>query len=190
MTACAVILAAGRGARLGGAAKALLPAGGGETFLARVVRTSAAAGARDCVVVVGPPYGVEVAAAARALGARVVENARPERGMASSVALGFGAVAAGDGALLWPVDHARVAAATVCVVIAAGTRANIAVPVHAGRGGHPTWFGAAVWPELVACAGEPDGARGVVRRDPARVVRLDVDDAGVIADVDEPGDLP
>lgn len=189
MSASAVILAAGRGARLGGAAKALLLVGGGETFLARVVRTAAAAGAGDCVVVVGPPYGAEVAAAARALGARVVENARPERGMASSVALGFEA-ATGDGALLWPVDHARVAEATVRAVVAAGTRDNVAVPVRAGRGGHPTWFGAAVWPELVACAGAPDGARGVVRRDPARVVRLEVDDAGVIADVDEPGDLP
>lgn len=88
----AVILAAGSGTRLGGVAKALLAGADGRTFLATVVATARDAGANDIVVVVGPPFGESVAAQARELGARIVVNPQPERGMASSVALGFGAL--------------------------------------------------------------------------------------------------
>src|SRR5262245_58361140 len=87
----AVILAAGAGTRLGGVAKALL-AIGGRTFLARIVAAAREVGTEDIVVVVASPHGDAVAAAARELGARVVVNPLPERGMASSVAGGFGAL--------------------------------------------------------------------------------------------------
>ena len=88
----AVILAAGAGTRLGGVAKALLEARDGRTFLATIVGTAREVGLVDAVVVVGPPYGDAVAAAARALGVRVVTNPEPARGMSSSVALGFAAL--------------------------------------------------------------------------------------------------
>jgi molybdenum cofactor cytidylyltransferase len=186
----AVVLAAGRGARLGGVAKALL-AHGGESFLARVAGTLAAAGVRDALVVVGPPHGDAVRAEASRLGLPVVDNPAPERGMASSVAVGFAALAGRDdeAALLWPVDLARVSADTVARVAAAAAPERIAIPTWQGRGGHPTAFGRALWPELAACDHLADGARSVVRRDPARVVRIPVDDPGVVADVDLPGDL-
>jgi CTP:molybdopterin cytidylyltransferase MocA len=98
----AVILAAGSGKRLGGAAKALLRidrtptasevTSSDRTFLEAIVATAREVGCDEVVVVVGPPYGIEVAEHARALGARVVTNPDPARGMASSVALGFGAL--------------------------------------------------------------------------------------------------
>ena len=58
----AVILAAGRGMRLGGVAKALLQADGRRTFLSKILATARAAGLDDPYVVVGPPFGDEVAA--------------------------------------------------------------------------------------------------------------------------------
>ena len=186
----AVVLAAGRGARLGGLAKALLPIAG-ETFLAHVAGTVAAAGGGEILVVIGPPHGAAVRAEASRLGLAVVENPAPERGMASSVAIGFAALAGrgGRAALLWPVDVARVTATTVAAVVAAATSDRIVVPTWQGRGGHPSAFGRAVWPELVACPALPTGALSVVHRDPARVRRIPVDDPGVLADVDRPGDL-
>lgn len=181
----AVVLAAGGGRRLGGVAKALLPIGL-QTFLARVVALAAAAGVRpdDIVVVVGRPFGDEVGAAARALGAAVVVNPQAERGMASSVALGYAAIAARPvtAALLWPVDHARVDATTVRSLVAAGA----GIPVHGGRGGHPALVPRARFAELAACADAADGARGVLR---GALARLAVDDPGVLADVDVPADL-
>lgn len=186
----AVLLAAGRGARLGGVAKALL-AEGGESFLARIAHTLAAAGVSDALVVIGPPHGDAVAAECGRLGLATARNPAPERGMASSVATGFAALAgrADSAALLWPVDVPRVAVATVAEVVAAAAADTIAVPTWRSRGGHPSAFGRAIWPELVACAGLPAGALSVVHRDPGRVVRIPVDDPGILADVDRPGDL-
>jgi molybdenum cofactor cytidylyltransferase len=186
----AVVLAAGRGERLGGVAKALLSIDG-ESFRARVAGTLLAAGGGDLLVVVGPPHGDRVRAEAARLGLSVVENPAPERGMASSVATGFAALAgrAGTAALLWPVDVVRVAAASVSAVVTAAAADRIVVPTWQGRGGHPAAFGRALWAELAACDALPQGARSILHRDPARVTRLPVDDPGVLADVDLPADL-
>src|SRR5262249_50640782 len=143
-----VILAAGAGTRLGGVAKALLRTRAGTTFLEQIATTAGG----DGVVVVGPPFGAEVAAHARELRPGVVENPHPERGMASSIALGFAALYPGDAAWLWPVDHPDVTADTLAKLVAAlGTHAA-ARPVVNGRGGHPPLVASALWPKLAACA--------------------------------------
>ena len=59
--------------------------------------------------------------------------------------------------------------------------------VHQGQHGHPVIFARAVFPEL-RTADPAVGARQVLRRDPARVCEVAVDDAGVLRDVDEPDD--
>jgi CTP:molybdopterin cytidylyltransferase MocA len=192
----AIVLAAGAGRRLGGAAKALLAGADGETFLARIARTARAAGVGRAVVVVGPPHGEEIAAAARALELDVATNGDPARGMASSVAVGFTAAGSRAGyadaevALLWPVDHPFVAPGTVQAVIAAlvaDGAAEAAIPTFDGRGGHPPAIRRALWAKLAACGRLLDGARGVLHA--ARGARVAVDDPGVVRDVDEPEDL-
>ena len=212
----AVILAAGSGTRMGGAAKALLPyagagagpAGGaaGQTFLARIAETARAVGLADGVVVVGPPYGDAVAEHARALGLRVAVNGEPERGMASSIAIGFAAMigssggGGGDGhgdagagadvdaAWLWPVDHPDVRAESLArIAEALGERLgeyDVARPRFEGRGGHPPLIARALWPRLAACAELPGGARAVLAGDGVRVIDVPLDDAGVVRDVD------
>lgn len=176
-----MIVAAGAGTRLGGVAKALLPCGP-TTFLARIAATAAAAGIdeADTIVVVGPPHGEPVAAAARALGLAVAINPAPDRGMASSVACGFAALApAVDAAFLWPVDHPliRVDTLTRLRALGAGT------PRHGGRGGHPPLVPRDRFVALIA-GDHPDGARGVLRGLPS----LAVDDPGALRDVDLPAD--
>jgi molybdenum cofactor cytidylyltransferase len=179
MTLAAIILAAGAGARLGGVAKAALRLPDGRTFLAAVLDAARAAGAEPTVVVAAP-HGELTAALAGA--ARVVWNPAPERGMIGSLNLGIAAAGPVDAALSWPVDHARVAAASVAAVCAAAGRGRIVVPCHAGRGGHPTAFGADFFAALAGAA----SARAVIAAAPGRVLRLDVDDPGVVLDVDVP----
>ena len=192
MSAIAIILAAGAGRRLGGVAKALLPAAGGGSFLEAIARSAAAAGAREAIAVVGAPHGDAVAAEAGRLGLEVAWNPDPARGRSSSVAVGFAAALGGastaDVALLWPVDHASVLPATVAALLAGATGAAAVVPTHGGRGGHPAVIARALWPELAACDALPEGARSVLRA-AAGVRRIEVDDPGVVADVDEPADL-
>ncbi|HEY0477437.1 MAG TPA: NTP transferase domain-containing protein [Kofleriaceae bacterium] len=204
----AVIVAAGAGRRLGGVAKALLPHRG-ASYLAAIAATARAVGLVDAVVVVGEPFAAEVAAHARQLALRVRVNPAPERGMASSVALGFAGLAGGPAAAawLWPVDHPAVTADTLRRVIAAfaapeavaeavpgavpgavpAAGIEVARPCFQGRGGHPPLIARSLWPRLAACAAEPDGARGVVRA--ARRIDVEVDDPGVVQDIDTAADL-
>ena len=177
------------GQRLGGVAKALLRTSGDRTFLAAIAATARSVGLADAVVVVGPPHRDAVAAHARALGLRVAVNARPERGMASSIGAGFAAIADGpaEAAWLWPVDHAAVAGATLCALIAALATHDAARPVHAGRGGHPPLIARALWPRLAACGDGDGGARAVLAT--VDMIDVAVDDAGVLRDVDTPADL-
>ncbi|HET9624654.1 MAG TPA: nucleotidyltransferase family protein [Kofleriaceae bacterium] len=184
----AVIVAAGAGRRLGGVAKALLPTGGpgAPTFLAAILATARAVGLGEAVVVVGPPFGDAVARHAEALGAAVVVNPAPERGMASSIALGFAALADGAhaAAWLWPVDHPWVAAATLHRLLADAQASDAAwiQPRYQGAGGHPPLIRRALWPALAACGDAADGARGVLRGVAHHAV--EVDDPGVVRDLD------
>ncbi|HET7501625.1 MAG TPA: nucleotidyltransferase family protein [Kofleriaceae bacterium] len=187
----AVILAAGAGTRLGGVAKALLPHAG-KSYLEAIASAARAVGLVDAVVVVGAPFAADVAAHARQLDLRIRINPAPERGMASSVALGFAAIGNGPAAAawLWPVDHPAVQPETLRRLIealAARDGRTVAQPRHRGAGGHPPLIRRALWPALAACAGHPDGARGVLRA--ADPIAVEVDDPGVVRDVDTPADL-
>jgi CTP:molybdopterin cytidylyltransferase MocA len=180
-----VILAAGAGARLGGIAKALL-AIDRDTYLQRIARSARVAGVSDVIVVVGRPFAREVGDHARELGLEVVVNPLPERGMASSVALGFAAIGEyeADAAWLWPVDHPGVQVETLHRLIAGLGTHEVARPRFGERGGHPPLIARAVWPRLAAWGSLEGGARGVLGT--ADVVEITVEDAGVILDVDTP----
>jgi molybdenum cofactor cytidylyltransferase len=144
------------------------------------------------VVVVGEPHRAVTEAEAQRLGWPCVTNPAPERGMATSVELGFAYVlerlAPASAALLWPVDHGAVRADTLGRLLGMAAADRIVVPVFGGRGGHPTLFGRDSWPALARCSALEQGARTVLRADPGRVIRIDVDDPGVVDDVDTPAD--
>ena len=188
MTLGAVILAAGSGTRLGGVAKALLRTGD-ETYLARIVRIARLAGTTRFVVVVGRPHDQQVGDAARALGLDVVINPGPERGMASSIALGFTTMSHHevDAAWLWPVDHPNVELGTLEALLAARGTHEVCQPRFGGRGGHPPLVARALWSRLAACADVEGGARTVMAT--ASIARVPVEDGGVVRDIDTPADL-
>ncbi|MHB8584395.1 MAG: nucleotidyltransferase family protein [Thermoplasmatota archaeon] len=104
-----LIPAAGEGARMGHAAKALLRFGD-RTALSLVVAAAEAAGLSPLVV--SGAHRAEVEAEAHAVGAACVFNPAWEQGRTTSVQAGW--AAAGTGAIaLWPVDVPLVRAATV-----------------------------------------------------------------------------
>jgi molybdenum cofactor cytidylyltransferase len=76
-----------------------------------------------------------------------------------------------------------VAPATIDALLA-GPKPLIRVPRHAGRRGHPIWFSAALIAEFLALP--PEGAaREIVRAHAAQTEFVDVDDAGILADIDD-----
>ncbi len=185
-----VVLAAGSGTRLGGVAKALLRAGD-RTYLRAIVETLRTVGCSDAIVVVGQPFLETVVAEARALGARTIVNPDPARGMASSIALGFAALAdippEIEAAWLWPVDHPDVSTATLRALIAALGDHDVARPSCDGRRGHPPLIAHRAWPRLAACDRVDGGARAVLAK--LDGVDVAVHDRGVVLDIDTPADV-
>jgi CTP:molybdopterin cytidylyltransferase MocA len=188
--AAAVILAAGRGERLGVAAKAALLLPDGRSFIDAVAATARAAGCARLVCVCAEPHLAVTRAAASAAGCDIAENAAPGRGMISSIAVGLDALdpRSIDVALIWPVDHPSVPAGVVTSVLASANRAGIVIPCWQGAGGHPTAFGAELWTALREAVDRPGGARAVVAEYAERVTRLEVPSPAVVRDVDLPGD--
>jgi|SRR5690554_292376 len=65
---------------------------------------------------------------------------------------------------------------------------RLVVPRSRQQRGHPTGFGRQYFPALLQCHGDT-GARHLLR-DTEALTLVDVDDAGIVSDIDTPDDLP
>ncbi len=188
-----VILAAGSGRRLGLGPKAHVTLAG-ETFLATIVRRCRDAGL-GAVFVVGSAEDALIEAACHRVGARLVVNVDPSRGMSSSVHAGLEAVSiarvrAAASVVVYPVDLPLVRTGTVALVAGASvSRPDAwARPCVDGSTGHPIALGARLLPRVLE-AGPTAPLRDVLRAIDAPCVDVVCDDRGVLVDIDDPGAL-
>ena len=185
-----VILAAGRSQRMG-RSKALLGAPGGQTFVGRLVETLTKGGI-DAPFVVGRADDEQLRTVVEALnpGARWIENLEADRGgQLSSVLAGLRrADRPGVRALMVvPVDAPMIAVETVTKLaeVFSSTGAAIVRARYHGHNGHPVVFSRAVFDELRR-ADPSMGAKAIVRAHENTLVNVEVDDPGVIGDIDTP----
>ncbi len=162
--------------------KALLPYRG-ESFLDRTVGMLAACCA-PVIVVLGA--GAEEIRAQARRPATFVLNPNYRRGQTSSMQAGLRALPAESAGVLFTlVDHPAVAPETIASLTAESEPGVLVrVPRYRGKRGHPIWFSSALAQEFLALA-EDGAAREVVRRHAAETRFLDVDDAGILADIDD-----
>jgi CTP:molybdopterin cytidylyltransferase MocA len=182
-----IVLAGGRSKRMG-RPKALLEAGG-STFLERAVRVLAAGGCEEVVVVVNSDDPT-LADLAEQLGARITHGAGAGSEQIDSLRAGLQALPPElEAVVVLPVDHPLVEPSTVRQIVEAfrAGAAPIVRPVYEGRHGHPALFGAVVFDDLLHGA-LPDGARTLVRAHAGSTGEVEVDDRGVLIDVDTPED--
>jgi len=189
----AIILAAGDSTRMG-RPKALLPDPDGRPFVARLVRTFAAAGLHDIVIVTGSLHAAiaeAVAADGLPVAPNLVNNPQPALGQVSSLWMGLDAVSrlGVDGMLMTLVDIPLVRASTIQRVIDEWTRsrAPIVRPAVGDRHGHPVLFDRSLF-DALRHAPITEGARAVVHANADRIVNVQVDDEGCLLDVDTPAD--
>lgn len=188
MSAAGLILAAGESRRMG-SPKALLDYRG-VTFLDTLIGLFAE---RCSPVIVTLGAAAEEIRARAARPAEFVLNPDYARGQLSSMQCGLRAVPPeADGVLFTLVDHPAVSRNTIDALLAPGVTQGVAtgaallrVPRYKGRRGHPVWFSRELTPEFLALP-ESGAARDVVRLHAGRTAFLDIDDPGIVADIDDP----
>jgi molybdenum cofactor cytidylyltransferase len=181
-----VLLAAGAARRFGGD-KLLAPLPDGTPVGLAALRAMRAA--LPTVIAVVRPGDDALSALLSGHGVRVVHCERADEGMGASLACGVAASADANGWVVALADMPWIAARTIRAVgdaIVAG--ASLAAPVCRGERGHPVGFAASHRAALMALEGD-EGARAILANAGTALVRIDVDDAGVLRDVDAPGDL-
>jgi len=185
----AIVLAAGKSSRMG-RPKATLRLDGGDTFVTRIVKTFAAAGISDVIIVVGHDADAVIDAFAKTdLSATFVENPDYELGQLSSLLAGLrvvdrpGVVAT----LLTLVDVPLIGVSTVRAVVDRylATRAPIVRPVRGAEHGHPVLIDRSLF-DALRHADPREGAKAVVRSHASASGDVPVEDAGAFADADTP----
>lgn len=179
----ATVLSAGISSRMG-YPKALLEFHG-RTFLESILDAMRAVGIQRRVVVLGPDAD-KILAKLDLRDVTVLSTERFEAGPIASIRAAIREVQTHpvDGLLVWPVDMPHVTIATVETLLELFRQTDrvIAVPEFEGKRGHPVIFGRPVFDELLD-APDSEGARAVVRADPDRVLRIPVQDAAVLSDL-------
>jgi molybdenum cofactor cytidylyltransferase len=111
-------------------------------------------------------------------------------GMGTSLAAGVRAAAEADGWVVALADMPFLRPETIRVIAKAiSDGAAIAAPVYHGERGHPVGFARQFFEELSSLHGD-SGARALLDRHSDRVTACEVDDPGVLRDIDKPSDLP
>jgi molybdenum cofactor cytidylyltransferase len=120
-------------------------------------------------------------------GVEVVVNAAYRLGQTSSLQAGLRALDAPDleAVVLCLVDHPAVSARTVRQLVDSfhTSSAPVVIPTHQGQHGHPVVISRALFPELQSL-GPAEGANTVIRRHRNATHFVEVDDSGILLDVD------
>jgi CTP:molybdopterin cytidylyltransferase MocA len=187
MSLAGLILAGGESRRMG-SPKALLEFGG-ETFLDRLILILGQSCSPVIVVLGHEPHRIKAGLSYADL-ASFVTNLDYTRGQLSSLQCGLAAVPAPAGGVMFtPVDHPAVRPSTVARIARRFRERSpqefLVVPRFEGRRGHPVCVSRSLIPEFLAL---PDGAqaRDVIHGHLQHTAYLDVDDPGVLKDIDDP----
>ena len=182
MSVAGLILAAGESKRMG-SPKALLELRG-ETFLDRLIDLFAEFCA-PVVVVLGCESERIRSGVKRPERVVFAENGDYRLGQLSSMQCGLRTIpATAEGVLFTLVDHPNVQPSTIGALIEPPL-APLAIPRFQGRRGHPIFFSKGLIAEFLALPADSQ-AKSVVNRHAGRARFVDVDDAGILDDVDDP----
>lgn len=180
-----LILAAGESARMG-QDKALL-AYRGRTFLETIVATLREAGVEKIAAVLGH-HADEIRRAVNLKAAEVVVNENYARGQTSSLQAGLRALACSEleAVVLCLVDHPAVNSGTIQKLITnfRESSAPVVIPTFQTQRGHPVLIASWLFDELLRLG--PDvGANGVMRKYREATRFVEVNDAGILLDIDD-----
>ena len=182
-----VILAAGRSSRMG-RDKALLEYRG-STFLNHLISLFSPR-VNPLIVVLGHHAETIRPTIQELPTPKVVVNRDYMRGMLTSLQTGIRALPSDVGAAMFTlVDHPAVEEATVDQLIERfqAARSVLAIPCYREQRGHPVIAARPILEEIVRLP-EDSSAKTVIRGHRLETTFVEVDDPGVVLDIDRPGD--
>ena len=190
--AVGILLAAGFSRRFGSEDKLMYPLADGRPLALASAQNLLTA--LPCTVAVVRPEATALSALLTAAGAEVV-NCTPQAvemadSLATAVKRAASHAAAATGYVVALADMPFIRPQTIVAVadaLVAG--APIAAPCYRQQRGHPVGFAAGMREELENLHGD-QGARSVLQRHRQAMRLLEVDDPGILADIDTPRDLP
>lgn len=180
-----LILAAGESSRMG-QDKALLIYQG-RTFLETIVATLHKAGIERVAAVLGH-HAEQILQAVKLEGVETVINRDYVRGQTSSLQAGLRALESPslEAIMLCLVDHPLVSVETVRALIASfrerGT--HVVIPIFRNQRGHPVVISRTLFEELLRLSPD-EGADTVIRKYRDATQFVEVDDQGILLDVDD-----
>jgi CTP:molybdopterin cytidylyltransferase MocA len=156
----------------------------GETFLECLVRKVQDAGCAPVIVVLGHDAALIRSSILRA-DVQFALNSNYSRGMLSSLQAGLECVPESVSHILFTlVDHPDPAPGTLSLLVGA-PEAPVVIPRHLGRKGHPVRIARSVSKELLALPTNAT-AKDVLNRHLGATLFFDIDDPGIVDDVDDP----
>lgn len=180
-----LILAAGESSRMG-QDKALLTYRG-RTFLETISATLREAGVERVAVVLGH-HAEAIQRAVKLEGVETVINRDYRRGQTSSLQAGLLALRGREleAIVLCLVDHPLVSVDTVRTLAATfrQTGAHVVIPTFQNRRGHPVVIARALFDELLRLSPD-EGANTVIRKYRDATELVEVNDQGILLDVDD-----
>jgi molybdenum cofactor cytidylyltransferase len=182
----AIVLAAGRGTRMGGGKMTALL--GGKPLVRHAVEAALASSAGPVHVVVGAERE-KVLAALVGLDVAIIDNPDFASGLSSSLKAGVASLPENaKGALVLLGDMPLVTSATIDALGAAFADApSIAavVPVRGGQRGNPILLAKRLFTKVASLQGDV-GARAILADVASEVIEIAVDDDAVLVDIDTP----
>lgn len=186
----AVVLAAGRSVRMGGANK-LLTQFEGVAMITRVIRNLRGSQADPIIVVTGHDRE-RMLQALSGEAVTCVDNPDYGSGLSSSLRRGLAALPRGiDAVLVCLGDMPQINATHVDRLIAAFDPTEgheICVPLFHGQRGNPVLWAIRFVPEMMRASGDV-GARALLETHASAIYPVQMNDAGVLLDIDTPEDL-
>jgi len=183
-----IILSAGESKRMGH--PKILTTISGMSFGDRIIKTLNNCGFKKIILVLGykhekiSPYFIGKD------GIDIIINNNYINGPLSSLKCAMKTLEKNMPLLLFPVDHPMVSDRTINSMIKAysDNPDSIIIPTYEGKKGHPVIFGEAFFKELLN-APLNIGARFVVRNNREKIILVNVDDIGILRNINSPKDF-
>lgn len=177
----AIILAAGTSSRMGETNKLFLDLKG-KPIIEWVIEGVSQSAVEE-IILVGSELSMDRLAQFDDCKIRLIENANYKSGMTSSIQAGVSAASPKNGLMICLGDLPLIRTETLNQLILAFDDQSIVVPTYQGQKGNPVIFPSSLR-QAILDHKEPEGCKGVVQANKKLVKLIEVDDEGILKDVD------